>query len=94
MKKTYSTEQAAAKIGVGFRTLNRWLALGMIHAIDGIPDAGGRTLWRWTDADIAKGRKVKAAAEARPEGKAKEEEDDDNGVAIYARVGRPTTART
>jgi hypothetical protein len=66
MKKTYSTQQAAAKIGVGFRTVNRWLALGLIRPSMAIPIGGGRTLWRWTDADIAKGRKVKAAQKPGP----------------------------
>ena len=31
MKKTYSTQTAAAKIGVSFRTLNRWLARELIR---------------------------------------------------------------
>lgn len=66
MKKTYSTQRAAAKIGVGFRTLNRWLALGLIRPSMAVPMGGGRTLWRWTDADIAKGRKVKAAQKPGP----------------------------
>jgi hypothetical protein len=66
MKKTYSTQQAAAKIGVGFRTLNRWLALEIIRPSIAVPIDGGRTLWRWTDADIAKGRKVKAAQRPGP----------------------------
>ena len=30
MQKTYSTAQAARRMGVSFRTLNRWLALGKI----------------------------------------------------------------
>ncbi len=30
MKKTYSTRQAAGKMGVSFRTLNRWLAFELI----------------------------------------------------------------
>lgn len=71
MKKTYSTQQAAAKIGVGFRTLNRWLALELICTSLAIPIGGGRTLWRWTDADIAKGRKVKAAQKPGPKAKSK-----------------------
>ena len=71
MKKTYSTQQAAAKIGVSFRTLNRWLALGLIRPTVAIPIGGGRTLWRWTDADIAKGRKVKAAQKPGPKVKPK-----------------------
>ena len=69
MKKTYSTQQAATKMGVWFRTLNRWLALGLIRPSMAIPMADGRTLWRWTDADIAKGRKVKAAQKPGPKPK-------------------------
>jgi predicted site-specific integrase-resolvase len=61
MKKTYSTEVAAKKIGVSFRTLNRWLAQGKIRPSTAIPFGDGRRLWRWSDSDLAKGRKVKAA---------------------------------
>ena len=71
MKKTYSTRQAAAKMGVSFRTLNRWLALGLIRASIAIPSEGGRTLWRWTNADIARGRKVKAAQKPGPKARSK-----------------------
>jgi len=66
MGKTYSTAQAARKIGVGFRTLNRWLDLDKIRPSVAVPMGGGRTLWRWTDSDIAKGRKVKAAQKPGP----------------------------
>jgi hypothetical protein len=66
MKKTYSTQQAAKKIGVGFRTLNRWLELELIRPAMAFPIGGGRTLWRWTDSDISKGRKVKAAQKPGP----------------------------
>jgi hypothetical protein len=66
MKKTYGTQQAAAKIGVGFRTLNRWLALGKIMPSTTIKMPDGRMLRLWTDADIAKGRKVKAAQKPGP----------------------------
>jgi hypothetical protein len=66
LKKTYGTEKAAVKIGVGFRTLNRWLSLGLIRPSVAIPMEGGRTLWRWTDGDIVKGRKVKAAQKPGP----------------------------
>jgi hypothetical protein len=68
--KTYSTRQAAAKMRVSFRTLNRWLALGLIRPSQGIPFGNGQTLWLWTDADIAKGRKVKAAQKTGPKPKA------------------------
>ncbi len=41
-KKTYSTRQAAAKMRVSFRTLNRWLADGKIKPSTAIemPTAG------------------------------------------------------
>ncbi len=74
VKKTYSTQSAAAKIGVSFRTLNRWLALGLIRPSMAIPMGGGRTLWRWTDADIARGRKVKAGQKPGPKAKPKKRE--------------------
>jgi predicted site-specific integrase-resolvase len=67
-KKTYSTPQAAKKIGVSFITLHRWLRDGKIRP-QAIP-LQGRTLWLWTDADIAKGRKVRAAQKPGPKPKA------------------------
>ena len=63
-KKTYNTRQAAAKMRVSFRTLNRWLADGKIKPSKAIKMPNGRTLWR--EADIAKGRKVKAAQKPGP----------------------------
>ena len=66
MKKTYGTQQAAKKIGVGFRTLNRWLGLGKIKPSKAFKMPDGRTLWLWTVADIARGRKVKAAQKPGP----------------------------
>ena len=71
MKKTYSTQQAAKRIGVSFRTLNRWLASGLIHPSVAIPMGGGRTLWRWTEGDIARGRKVNAMQRPGPKVKQK-----------------------
>ena len=58
--KTYGTRRAAARIGVSLRTLRRWMARGLIRASKSLPMSGGYTLWRWTDANIKKGRKVKA----------------------------------
>jgi predicted site-specific integrase-resolvase len=66
MKKAYNTQKAAAKIGVSFRTLNHWLALGKIKPSKAITMPGGRTLWFWSDADVARGRKVKAAQKPGP----------------------------
>jgi hypothetical protein len=71
VRKTYSTEAAARKIGVSFRTLNRWLALGAVRPSEGLPYGGGRMLWRWTDADVARGRKVKAAQKPGPKPKSR-----------------------
>ena len=70
MKKNYSTTKAAEKIGVGFRTLNRWLALGILKPSKSIEMPGGHTLWFWSDADVARGRKVKAAQRPGPKPKA------------------------
>jgi hypothetical protein len=67
--KTYSTRQAAAKMRVSFRTLNRWLADGKIKTSKAIEMPNGRTLWLWDEADIAKGRKVKAAQTPGPKPK-------------------------
>jgi len=71
MQKTYTTAVAARRIGVSFRTLNRWLALELIHPSRGVPYGGDRTLWLWTDADIAKGRKVKATQKPGRKARAK-----------------------
>lgn len=65
-KQNYcSTEVAAKKIGVSFRTLNRWLNMGKIKPSVGIPFAN-RFLWKWSDADIVEGRKIKAAQKPGP----------------------------
>jgi predicted site-specific integrase-resolvase len=67
-KNTYSTPQAAKKIGVSFITLHRWLRDGKIRPSIAIP-VHKRTLWAWTDADIEKGRKVKAEQKPGPKPK-------------------------
>ena len=68
-KKTYSTRQAAAKMRVAFRTLNRWLADGRIKPSRAIEMPSGRTLWLWSEADIAKGRRLKAELRTGPKPK-------------------------
>jgi len=70
MKKVYSTKRAAEKMGVGFRTLNAWLARGILRPSKSIIMPGGRTLWFRSDADIARGRKVKAQQRPGPKPKA------------------------
>jgi predicted site-specific integrase-resolvase len=69
-KRTYSTRQAAAKMRVSFRTLNRWLADGKIKPSTAIQMPNGRTLWLWREADIARGRKLKAEQRPGPKPKA------------------------
>ena len=68
--KTYSTRQAAAKMRVSFRTLNRWLADGKIKPSTAIKMPNGRTLWLWREADIARGRRLKAQLRPGPKPKA------------------------
>jgi len=72
MLRSYSTRQAAARLRVSFRTLNRWLSQGKVRPSIAVPLGGGRTLWRWKEADIAKARKVKAAQKPGPKPGGKE----------------------
>ena len=60
---------AAAKMRVAFRTLNRWLADGRIKPSTAIKMPSGRTLWLWSEADIAKGRRVKVGLRPGPQPK-------------------------
>ena len=71
MKKTYSTSEAADKIGVALRTLNRWLADDKVKPAVSVPMGGGRTLWRWSKVDIAKARKIDRTPGPKPKGGAK-----------------------
>lgn len=67
MKQNFcSTEVAAKRIGVSFRTINRWLNLDKIKPSVSIPFSDGRMLWRWSDSDIAKGKQVKAGQKRGP----------------------------
>ena len=58
--RTYSTSEVAEEIGVHRITLQRWLGSGLIRPSVEIP-LKGRTLWRWTKADLKRVRKVKAS---------------------------------
>jgi predicted site-specific integrase-resolvase len=69
MKKTYGTKEAAEKIGVSLRTLNRWLAAGKLKPSHGTPYGGNRTLWLFIDADIARGKKIDKTAGRKPKGR-------------------------
>jgi len=67
--KTYSTQQAARLAGIHYVTLHRWLAAGLIKPSVAVPMNGGRTLWRWTAADVGRVRKVKATQKRGPKPK-------------------------
>ncbi len=58
--RTYSTSEVAEEIDVHRITLQRWLANGLVRPSVAIP-LKGRTLWRWTKADMAEARRVKAS---------------------------------
>jgi hypothetical protein len=58
MKRRYSTTQAAGKAGIHPVTLRRWLAAKKVRPSLAVP-YDGRTLWRWTDADVDALRKYK-----------------------------------
>jgi predicted site-specific integrase-resolvase len=68
-KKTYTTPRAAKMIGVSFPTLHRWIKDGKIKP-QGFP-VEGRTIWMWSDADIAEGRKLKGTQKPGPKPKGK-----------------------
>ncbi len=58
MKETYSTKEVAKMVGVHRLTIQRWLSGGQVRASVAVP-FGGRTLWRWTEADVEKVRRFK-----------------------------------
>jgi len=58
--KSYSTEEIASRTGVHRLTIQRWITAGQVRASIAVP-MKGRTLWRWTDADLKQVLKFKAA---------------------------------
>lgn len=59
--RTYSTQEVAELLGIHRLTLQEWLSAGKVRPSQAIPMKGGRTLWRWTRADVIKVRQYKAA---------------------------------
>ncbi len=57
----YSTRQAAAKMCVSFRTLQKWLKLEKIKPSKAAMMPYGQRLLLWSEADIIKGLKMKEA---------------------------------
>ena len=63
--RTYSIKQAAKLIGVHRMTLYHWVVEGKFRP-SVVVRMDGRTLRRFTDADVIKGRRFKAAQKRRP----------------------------
>ena len=68
--KTYSTKQAAKLAGVHWVTLHRWITAGKVRPPPAIPMNGGK-LWRWTERDVERVRKYKAAHYCKGRGRKK-----------------------
>lgn len=56
--KTFSTTQVARMIGIHPVTFRRWVVDRKVRASVAVP-MDGRTLWRWTQADVERVRKYK-----------------------------------
>jgi hypothetical protein len=67
--RTYSTQQAAKRVGIHWVTLHRWLAAKKVRPTIAVPMGGGRTLWRWTEKDLAKLEKLKKATYRKGRGR-------------------------
>ena len=68
---TYSTKEAARRIGIHWVTLHHWLSEGKVCASVGIPMGPGQTLRRWTLADVRQARAYKAAHYRKGRGRKK-----------------------
>lgn len=68
--QTFSTEEAAEQINVHRITLQRWLSGGLVKPSVAVP-LKGRTLWRWTKADVEKARRFKVTRKPGPKPKPK-----------------------
>ena len=68
--KTYTTAEAAAKIGVSRQTLHTWIESGKVVAPK--PLAVGKNYFRlWLKADIDEARKFKGTLKPGPQAKKK-----------------------
>jgi excisionase family DNA binding protein len=68
--KTYSTGEAAVRIGVSRQTLQSWIASGSVKAPRPV-EVGRVTVRLWTDADIKRTRKFKGTLKAGKKEKTK-----------------------
>ncbi len=68
--RTHSTKEAAKLAKVHFITLQRWVKAGRVRPSQTIQQ-DGFSLWRWTDADVERVRKYKAAHYRKGRGRKK-----------------------
>ena len=68
--KTYTTAEAAAKVGVSRQTIYTWIETGKIDAPKPIR-LGQRSMRLWTKADIEQARKFKDSMDRGPKPKKK-----------------------
>ena len=63
--KTYTTDEAAKKIGISRQTLYSWIDAGKIEAPKPI-QLGKRSMRLWTKADIERVKRFKILRKSRP----------------------------
>jgi len=68
--RTYSTREVAQLVEIHPVTLHKWLSAGKVRPSQATP-MKGRTLWRWTPADVKKVRQYKAAHYRKGRGRKK-----------------------
>jgi predicted site-specific integrase-resolvase len=64
-------------VGIHWTTLHRWLRSGAVKPSIGVP-LNGRTLWRWTQQDVGRVRKYKAAHYRKGRGRKKAQKKSGN----------------
>jgi DNA-binding transcriptional MerR regulator len=68
--KSYTTTEAAAKIGISRQTLHSWIEGGMVVAPKSLA-VGKNSIRLWTKADIDEARKFKGRLKPGPRSKKK-----------------------
>jgi excisionase family DNA binding protein len=72
-RKTYSTGEAAARIGISRQTLQEWIANRRVKAPEAIK-VGRLSVRLWTKADIESVRQFKGTLKRGPRSKKKKQE--------------------
>jgi DNA-binding transcriptional MerR regulator len=69
-EKTYTTTEAAAKIGVSYQTLHNWVNSNLVPAPKMV-NVGRNSIYLWTKADVERARKLKGTLKAGRKAKEK-----------------------